>query len=52
MWAEQRKEEASEDLRDTRKTRSCWKGQAMLNEVLDMESGEQGAELAFSPAGG
>ena len=52
VWAEQRKEEASEDLGDTRKTRSCWKGQAMLNEVLDMESGEQGAELAFSPAGG
>lgn len=43
VWSEQRKEEASEDLGNTRKTRACWKGQAILNKVLDVESGEQGA---------
>lgn len=43
VLAEQRKEEALEDLGNTRKTRSYWKGQAMLNEVLDVECGEQGS---------
>lgn len=43
VLAEQRKEEALEDLGNMRKTRSCWKGQAMLDEVLDVECGEQGS---------